>query len=524
MCNVRGMGDSRIGKAVRGSARDSLILMTGRAVSIFVQFLGFIFIARVLGAESFGVVSIAYIPVSLAAILLNIGINEGLVKYLSQYRFTEDEGRRRILIETGATVNLTVGITLTLLTYFSSTLVAENYFKDPAIAPLIQVYSFTLLGQSLVNTANSILIGYEHMTRKSIIDIINSFLRSIAAPILVYMGLGAVGAIMGNVSSTLIAGLLGSIMILVVWRTEPRSTKGFTHRESLQILITYGGSLFLTHLIGGATPRIVNFLLTMHVTQTHIGNYQAATRFGVLVTFFTTSISTVMFPLFSKLEKQVTELRVVFVDSVKYVGLITYPIIAAIISLAPLIITVLYGPDYPHAATYLRLNMLSYCYLGLGSLSIGRLIIVKNTRIVLHRAVISFFTVIPLGLVLIPRYGVTGLITANTVGAIPALIYGLNWVHKTTNITPDYNTALKTILSATISTITTHLYTRTIQLNPWIQLITGGTICITTYLISILLLKTLKPRDIQNLTNIAKGLGPLSKPITLILNQLKQII
>jgi peptidoglycan biosynthesis protein MviN/MurJ (putative lipid II flippase) len=152
------------------------------------------------------------------------------------------------------------------------------------------------------------------------------------------------------------------------------------------------------------------------------------------------------------------------------------------------------------------------------------LLIVKKTRTVLHTAVIRFITIIPLGLLLIPRYGVTGLITANVLGAIPSYLYGVHWVQKNTEITPDYPVALKTITAATISTITTHLYTITVQLNPWIELITGGTLCISTYLISILLLKILKPRDLENLTNIATALGPLHKPITWTLNKLKQII
>jgi len=498
--------------------------MIGQAASTFIQFLGVILVARILGATSFGILSIAYIPISLAAILMNTGINQALIKYLSQYRLDDKPQHRRTLIETGAAINFTAGIILTLITFLSSTFLAETIFGQPELAPLIRLYSLILIGQTLVNTANSILVGYERMELRSVIDIITSLLRSIAGPALVYIGWGALGAVSGNVASQIAAGLVGFIMVVAIWRSEPDSSDGFTHLECAKLMLLYGYPLFFSSLFAGVTPNITNFLLALYVSPTHIGNYQAATRFGVLVTFFTVPISTVMFPLFSKIENNVEALRVVFIDSVKYVGLIIYPIIAVVIALAPEIVSVLYGSGYPYADTYLRINMLTFCYLGLGAVSIGTLITIKKTRIIFHQSIINFATTIPLGIILIPRIGVPGLIISGIIGLIPGFIYGLHWIRRNQNITPDYSAALKTILAATTSGIATHLYTSTVQLNPLIELLTGGTLCLLIYVASILLLRVLKKQDLDNLANIATGLGPLSKPIKQVLNKIKRII
>ena len=497
--------------------------MLGQVVSIFVQFLGIIFVARVLGAASFGILSIAYIPISLATIAMNIGINSALVKYISQYRFDDKPHIRRVLIETGLSINITVGIIFTSITYFSSNFIADSIFNQPELAPLIKLYSFTLLGQTLFNTANSILIGYERMGLKNLIDILNSVLRSIAGPVLVFLGWGAIGAVYGNVVSIIGAGLVGFIMVVAIWRSEPKSSDGFNNIECAKLMLLYGYPLFFSGLFSGVTPNITNFLLALYVSPTHIGNYQAATRFGVLVTFFTVPISTVMFPLFSKLENQIDALRAVFVDSIKYLGLIIYPITAVVIALASEIISVLYGQGYPYAETYLKLSMLGFITIGLGSISTSNIIVIKNTRIIFLQSILNFALTIPLGIILIPRIGVPGLIISGIIGSLPGFIYGLNWIHKNHQITPDYTTALKTIVAAAISGLITNLYTNIVKLNPWVLLITGGTLFLITYITSVLLLKTLKLQDLNNLENITRNLGPLSPTIKRILELLRPL-
>jgi O-antigen/teichoic acid export membrane protein len=454
---------------------------------------------------------------------MNIGVNQALIKYISQYRFDDKPHIRRALIETGIFLNLMVGVILTSVTYFSASFLADSIFKQPEIAPLIRLCSFTLLGQTIFNTANSVFIGYERMGIISIVDILNSVLRSIVGPVLVFLGWGAVGAVYGNVASIIVAGLAGLIMVGAIWRSEPKSSEVFNIVECAKLMLLYGYPLFFSGLFSGVTPNITNFLLAFYVAPAHIGNFQAATRFGVLVTFFTVPINTVMFPLFSKLEHQIDALKVVFVDSIKYLGLIIYPIIALVIAVAPEIISVLYGQGYPYAETYLKLFMLTFIPIGLGSISTNNIIVIKNTRIIFYKSLLNFALTIPLGIILIPRYGVPGLIISSITGSLPSFIYGLHWIKKKQHITPDYAAALKTLIAAAISGFTTNLYLNTVQLNLWIKLITSGILFLLIYIGLVLLLRILKHQDLNNLENITRDLGPLSPIIKHIINLLRPL-
>lgn len=509
---------------VRGSARGSLILMAGQAASNIVEAIGFILIARFLGAISFGVVSVAYMPISLAITMLDIGVSSAMIKYISQYRADDKPSYRRIIMETGLLINLGVALFLTLIVYFSSGFVSEILLKQPEIAPLIRIYSLLLIGQTLLNTVFAILIGYERMTPRSIVKVLFSLLRSIAGPILVYLGLGPMGAILGEVGAALISGLIGVTIILTIWRHEPRQDQAPSHLECGKLILGYGYPLFFSNLLMGLTPNLNRFILALFVDSEQIGNYQAATRFGVLITFFTMSVATALFPLFSKLENEEEALKMVFTNSIKFIGLIVFPIIAAVISLAPQIIFILYAEGYEYAVGYLRIFMFSYIVLGFGGVGVVAFLnAIKQNKVVFIKSFLNSILTLSLGLVLIPRLGVEGLLISTVIGPVIGVVYSLRWVKKERGFTIDYGAAIKSLLAAFIAYVATSLYTQLVTLNPLTTLISGGIICIATYLISILVLRVLNSNDLEMLINLTSGLGPLSPVAKRLLLNVKKV-
>ena len=82
---------------------------------------------------------------------------------------------------------------------------------------------------------------------------------------------------------------------------------------------------------------------------------------------------------------------------------------------------------------------------------------------------------------------------------------------------------MKTILAAASAGFATNLYANTAQLNPWIELLTGGALCILIYIASVLRLGALKQEDLDNLENISRGLGPIYPIIKKIYTLLKPL-
>jgi stage V sporulation protein B len=505
-------------KNVQNSAKGSLILLIGQVLSTVLSAFGIILVARILGATSFGVVSVALVPLGFASIISDWGVSSALTKYLSQYRHEDKPENRRLLIESALIMNTIIGIALSFALYLSSSYIAQNLFKQPEIEILIKYSSLSLIGTSFLRTSWAVAVGYERMELRIGTTIIYSLLKSIVGPVLVYLGYGPVGAILGGSTPVLFSGMIGLVIIWTLWRSETPIKPSMNHIEGMQFLLQYGYPLFLSALIAGVIPSITSFLLALNVSNELIGNYNAGIRFSTLIAFFSMPIATVMFPLFSKLENDYIALKTVYQNSVKFTAIVILPVAMVITALADQIVTVIYDTGYEQTPLFMKIYLLIFILNGFGGINTGNLLNgLQETRVNLHASIVGFLTTIPLSFILIPRIGVIGLMTASILGSTIGLAYRLNWVQSNLKFTILWGTSTKTLIASAAAYLATTLFVSLIQTNPWIQLTLGGLLYLATYFTAIITLKILTPTDLNYMETIFSSLGPFSNVFLMIL-------
>ncbi|MCK5593421.1 polysaccharide biosynthesis C-terminal domain-containing protein, partial [Candidatus Bathyarchaeota archaeon] len=232
-----------------------------------------------------------------------------------------------------------------------------------------------------------------------------------------------------------------------------------------------------------------------------------------LITFFATPISTVLFPAFSKLnpQKETDTLRNVFQFSVKYAALLVVPAAAALIALSQPAISTLFGEKYTYAPLYLALIAISYLYTAFGNLSLGNLINGQGkTRFTLKLTLITSAIGLPLSLLLIPKFGIVGLITTTLTAGIPSLIIGLWWIRKHFTVTIDWTSSAKILITSTLAALIAHTIISQLTLPNWAKLIIGATAFLATYATTTPLIGAINKTDIQNLREMLNELGPIS--------------
>ena len=113
-------------------------------------------------------------------------------------------------------------------------------------------------------------------------------------------------------------------------------------------------------------PQFYNFIVAIYCSNIAIGNYQIATKFIVLISFFTMPITLTLFPAFSKLDwkKEIENLKAVFQSSAKYAALLVFPIVASIAALSEPLVLLFFGGKYNLAPLFLTLSALLYIYIG----------------------------------------------------------------------------------------------------------------------------------------------------------------
>ena len=512
------------------SVKGGFHVLWGLVVSTVISAVGTIIIALLLGPENYGLYAIALTAPIIIILFRDWGVNIAMVRYTAQSNAENTAHNIRSIFMSGLIFELALGIALTLIGFLLSDFLAVTVLHRPTITPLIQIASLSILTSALVSTATAAFTGVEKMHFNSIMLVSQSLFKTALIIVLVLIGLGTYGAITGYTVATLIAGLVGILLMFTIYKKLPKPDKGKLEiGHNIKIMLKYGLPLSVGIILGGFLLQYYNFLLYIYVADNAlIGNLAIAQNFVVLITFFATPVTTMLFPAFSKIDhkKDPKTLKDVFQTSVKYASLLVVPVTAMIMALAQPAISTLFGNKYAEAPLFLALLAITYLYTLLGNLGIGSLINGQGqTTFNLIIAVITAAVGFPLGFILISNYGVLGLIVTTLLAVIPGIVIALVFIKKHYNVTVHWASSAKILLSsAAAATLTYILLTQLNTFSSLTRLIIGVAVFTPTYLVVAILTRAFDIGDIISLREMLTALGPLRSIFNIILNIVEKLM
>jgi hypothetical protein len=146
-----------------------------------------------------------------------------------------------------------------------------------------------------------------------------------------------------------------------------------------------------------------------------------------------------------------------------------------------------------------------------------------KTRETFNTQLIQFLVTIPACVFVIPRFGANGGIFLLLLGIAFSKLYAVSMVRTNFGFIFHIQSTIKMLVSGLISSITTHYIFAKIMINPWIEIILGGTFSFTIYLLFILFFRTLSTADFERLKRLGHELGPISKPYLIFLSLIKRV-
>ena len=108
----------------------------------------------------------------------------------------------------GLIFEVTMGLALSLLSFFIADFIGSAIFRRPGSAFFITIVSATILSGSLFTAAQSVFIGYERMGLNSFTTVCQAIVKVLASLALVISGYGVLGAVIGYTLSSSAAGVI----------------------------------------------------------------------------------------------------------------------------------------------------------------------------------------------------------------------------------------------------------------------------------------------------------------------------
>lgn len=254
-------------------------------------------------------------------------------------------------------------------------------------------------------------------------------------------------------------------------------------------MLRYGVPLNISGILLGPLSQLYTLMMGIYIPNTAtgnglIGNYGVAVNFSVLLTFFTIPIATVLFPAFAKLDSQNEHelLKTVFASSVKYTAILLIPATMAVMALSTPMVNTLFGEAYAYAPLFLALNVSGYLFVAVGNLTLGSFLTgLGETKVLMKQAVLTMLIGLPLAFLLIPPFGILGIIIGTLVSGIPSMTWGLYWVWKHHRAKAELRSSAKIFTASALAAIASFLTTTLLHTAAWIQLALGLSVFLLIY-------------------------------------------
>lgn len=383
-------------------------LLFGVAIAKLFNY-GFKVIVARLGAETFGILTLTLMTLTVTAWLTSDELGGSMIRYVPFYRGKGDTARLRGTVLLGVGANATLAVIGGVVLYLIAPWLATRVFHHEQLIPLIRVMAVVLPLFNVRAVLLRVLLGFGrtdyHVYASNLCEnIVTCFL----AIILIVIGWGIWGAIIGYVT-----GLVLSFLI-ALWFLEIRTFSVFRSKTKPILegaeLFRYSLPLFLSGYVDVVQAWAAVALLGYFWNAEAVGLYGAGLLLASVVASVPDVFLPVSFPVVTQqyAQQRLAEAAQVADTVVKWIFALTVPLAVVLGILAAPLIRLLFGDEYASAVNVVYLLLAGNLWFALSTSGTAVLNMVKQTRLAFLLTAASTVLLVGSGLWLIPRLGAIG--------------------------------------------------------------------------------------------------------------------
>ncbi len=445
------VNDSELEHLTKQIAKGGGITFLGSILGRGISVITMVLLARILGAEMLGLYVLGLAILSLTAIISQLGLRTGSLRFISIYHGAGDNEKIKGVIFQSLFISFLIGTVFALIIFLSADFIADNIFNNMELASVIKLLSLAIPFFSVFMVAATIPRGFKIM--KYYVYTVNFFnpLLNLAFVLFFFVvGLTLKGAIYAKVLSIVLGMFLA---IYYIPKVFPELLTGKIHPSfSISTLLVFSiplvGVNFLHFLILWTDVLMIGYFLL----PSDVGVYRVAAQVALLLTLILTAFNSIFAPLVADLyhKKRIARLDQIFKITTKWVFYLTLPAFIIILFSRNEILT-LFGGEFVAGANVLM--VLAFAQLvnaSTGGVGFALMMSGRERLEFLNTLLIAVSNII-LNILLIPRYGIIGAAIATGFSIIIINILRLVEVKKMLGIFPYDNRYLKGILSGGLS-------------------------------------------------------------------------
>lgn len=305
-------------------------------------------LARLLAPGDFGLLSMAAIVTGLAQAFSDFGLSNAII-------YRQDVSVKQL--SSIYWINLFIGFSIFCALWLATPLVVR-YYQESRLSSVLRWSAASFLVVPVGQQYQSLLRKNMRFKELSLIQMVEAAFYALCSVGLALGGCGVMSLVWGNLlRSAFVAGLLSTIAVHSHWlpilRFKCSDLKGFVRFGLFQM-----------------GERTVNYLAT-NVDYLIIGRFLGPESLGyytlayslmtVPLSYINPMIVSVAFPAFARVQHEDGALRNGYAKILHYLSTATFPLMAGLFVVSPILIPLLYGPQWLPTVEVIQV----FCFLGL---------------------------------------------------------------------------------------------------------------------------------------------------------------
>jgi O-antigen/teichoic acid export membrane protein len=267
-------------------------------------------LARMLGPEAFGVITMATVFISFIALVDDLGIGAALVR-VDEANFGDKERSTVLWFALG------LGSALGLLCALSGVLLSR-FYNEPALPSVVAVLSLGFPLRALAMVHNVVLVRALRFRTISRIEFVNVLVGGAAGLFCAWRG----GGLWALVAQTLVSMVCNCIQHWTAVHFRPRL---MFDREALSGLVRFGMYLVASEVVGFVGRNVDNVLIGRLFGASPLALYSRAYSFLYLELYGVRTVVSVLYPTLVGMKDDLTRARRAFLRVAGVVTLVTWP-------------------------------------------------------------------------------------------------------------------------------------------------------------------------------------------------------
>lgn len=487
-------------------------MFVGIFLSKIATYLYKVVVARTFGQEIYGLFSLATMISILFASVLSLGLQSGLLRYISFYRGSNEPEKIKSIFKFSLVITLFVSVAGAVALFLLSDFISVTFFHTSELALLIKWFAVFIPIFVFSGLFHVITIAYEKVGWYSFIgNILSPTMQLIFLVIFIFLGL--------KTEALALSYNLGFFVILVssflVCKYGIKTIFGKTILEKKERtnlskkLLSYSWPIMFLGFLSYLFSWIDSFTIGYFENASEVGLYNAAVPIsffllivqGLFLQLFlpiiTKEYSKKNFKLIKNLSKQVG----------KWIFVFNLPLLIIMVFFPGAVINLLFGSEYIQAENALRFLSIGMFFHSIFLISENLLSMVGKSKIILFNLLIASVVNVTLNIVLIPKYGINGAAFSTMLSYILWGFLSMFIAKHYTSIVPLKTNMSKVILVAIIPTAIL-FYVRSIIAINLLSLLLLGIAFVIVYFALIIVTHCLDKNDLMILKAIKKKIFP----------------